>query len=115
MSSTASGTRPVDLTETARREAVRLMQDQDEGIGLRLSVVGGGCSGFSYNLDFTRSRPGDNVVEFEEGLKVFIDPKSFLYLKGTQLDYEGGLTGKGFTFRNPNATNTCGCGESFSV
>lgn len=105
----------VHLTEAARAQVARLVGQEEEGVGLRLAVVGGGCSGFSYNLEFTRQKPGDNVQETEEGVPVFIDSKSLLYLKGTELDFEGGLSGKGFAFRNPNASNTCGCGESFSV
>jgi iron-sulfur cluster assembly protein len=79
-------------------------------------VKGGGCSGLSYEVEFGLSEPGDHIMEFpEDGLRVFIDPKSLLYLKGSELDYQGGLQGKGFVFGNPNAGNTCGCGESFSV
>ncbi|MBI4403988.1 MAG: iron-sulfur cluster assembly accessory protein [Deltaproteobacteria bacterium] len=82
--------------------------------GLRIAVVGGGCSGLSYKLDFEKeSRPDDKVFE-QEGVKVFVDPKSFLYLNGLEVDYKGGLTGSGFTFNNPNAQKGCGCGSSFS-
>ena len=106
----------VDLTESARKEVRRLLdQENQEGSGLRLAVQGGGCSGFSYQVEFTRQAPGDNVKEFPEGFRVFVDPKSFLYLKGIVVDHQGGVSGKGFVFRNPNAENTCGCGESFSV
>ena len=83
--------------------------------GLRVGVVGGGCSGLSYKLDFQdSSKPEDKVFE-QDGVKIFIDPKSFLYVKGLTLDYSGGLNGVGFTFTNPNATKSCGCGTSFSV
>ena len=106
----------VDLTETARREVRRLLADEhQEGLGLRLAVKGGGCSGLSYQVEFTRQEPGDNVKEFPEGFRVYVDPKSLLYLKGMVVDHEGGVSGKGFVFKNPNAQNTCGCGESFSV
>ena len=106
----------VSLTDAARDEVVRLLsQETAEGLGLRLAVKGGGCSGLSYETAFTRQEPGDNVVELDEGFKLFIDPKSLLYLKGVELHHEGGVSGKGFLFRNPNAENTCGCGESFSV
>ena len=106
----------VELTDAARREVVQLMADENqEGLGLRLAVQGGGCSGLSYKVEFTRQEPGDNVREFSEGFRVFVDPKSFLYLKGMVVDYQGGVSGKGFVFSNPNAQNTCGCGESFSV
>lgn len=82
---------------------------------LRVSVVGGGCSGLSYKLDFDNEpKPNDQVFEFEE-VKIVTDLKSFLYLVNTELDFSDGLNGKGFHFKNPNATRTCGCGESFAV
>ena len=82
---------------------------------LRVSVVGGGCSGLSYKMDFdNQSKPTDQVFE-DKGIRIVVDKKSFLYLVGTELDYTGGLNGKGFVFNNPNASRTCGCGESFSV
>jgi iron-sulfur cluster assembly protein len=82
---------------------------------IRVSVKGGGCSGLSYNLDFdNETKPGDQ--EFDNGeVKVICDLKSFLYLAGTELDFSDGLNGKGFNFINPNASRTCGCGESFAV
>ncbi|BAV08998.1 iron-sulfur cluster assembly protein [Filimonas lacunae] len=87
----------------------------DPSYFLRVSVVGGGCSGLSYKLDFdNESKPGDQVFE-DKGIKVVTDLKSFLYLVNTELDFSEGLNGKGFYFNNPNATRTCGCGESFSV
>lgn len=105
----------VSITPKAREEIIKLVKAESKpGIGLRLGVKGGGCSGLSYDLQFTPEEPGDTVVEHDE-YKVYMDPKSLIYLKGMQLDYEGGLQGKGFVFRNPNATSTCGCGESFSV
>lgn len=82
---------------------------------MRVSVVGGGCSGLSYNLDFdNEEREGDQIFD-TEGAKIVCDMKSFLYLCGTELDFTDGLNGKGFNFINPNATRTCGCGESFAV
>lgn len=82
---------------------------------LRVSVVGGGCSGLSYKLDFDNEpKPDDQVFE-DNGVKVVTDLKSFLYLCDTTLDFSDGLNGKGFHFNNPNATRTCGCGESFAV
>ena len=82
---------------------------------IRVGVKGGGCSGLSYDLSFdTDMKEGDRVFE-DKGMKVVVDKKSFLYLIGTELDYSGGLNGKGFVFNNPNANRTCGCGESFSV
>jgi iron-sulfur cluster assembly protein len=85
----------------------------EEG-GLRLGVMGGGCSGLSYSIKFdTRSRERDRVYEFD-GVRVFVDPKSFLYLHGMTLDYEETLMRQGFNFINPNSTHSCGCGSSFS-
>jgi iron-sulfur cluster assembly protein len=105
----------VQLTDAARTEVKRLLDERtEEGLGLRLAVAGGGCSGLTYKLDFGLQQPGDNVLE-DDGFRVFIDPKSLLYLKDMQVDHQSGLRGKGFVFNNPNAQNTCGCGESFSV
>jgi iron-sulfur cluster assembly protein len=90
---------------------------QTEGVdksGVRLGVKGGGCSGFSYVIEFDNPRDGDNVLE-QDGLRFYMDRKSAIYLKGILLDFRGGLKGKGFVFQNPNASSTCGCGESFSV
>jgi iron-sulfur cluster assembly protein len=85
----------------------------EEG-GLRLGVMGGGCSGLSYSIKFdTRPRERDRVYEFD-GVRVFVDPKSFLYLHGMTLDYEETLMRQGFNFINPNSTRACGCGSSFS-
>jgi iron-sulfur cluster assembly protein len=83
--------------------------------GLRLGVMGGGCSGLSYSIKFdTRPRERDRVFEFD-GVRVFVDPKSFVYLHGMTLDYEETLMRQGFNFINPNATHSCGCGSSFSA
>lgn len=83
---------------------------------LRVRVVGGGCSGMSYKLDFEAVPPAaaDRIFE-QNGVKLVIDQKSLLYLSGTELDFSGGLNGKGFVFSNPNAKRTCGCGSSFST
>ena len=106
----------VVLSERAQREVRSIFDRQDIGKekGLRLSVVGGGCSGLSYEMDFSEQRPNDTTIDFD-GFTVLLDPKSTIYLKGITLDFQDGLQGKGFVFSNPNATNTCGCGESFSV
>ena len=105
----------VKISPLAYDEVKKLVTEEDKkGLGLRLSVKGGGCSGLSYDLSFTPEEKGDNVTE-KDDFKVYIDVKSMIYLKGMLLDYEGGLQGKGFVFKNPNATSTCGCGESFSV
>jgi len=90
-------------------------ENKPEGAFIRVGVEGGGCSGLSYKLEFDSVlKEGDQVFE-DKGIKVVVDKKSFLYLVGTELDYSGGLNGKGFVFINPNASRTCGCGESFSV
>ena len=82
---------------------------------VRVGVKGGGCSGLEYKLSFdSEIKAGDEVYE-DKGVKIVVDMKSLLYLYGTELDYSGGLNGKGLTFKNPNATRTCSCGESFSV
>lgn len=105
----------VTLTENAQVEVRRLIAEQNKpGIGLRLGVKGGGCSGFAYKLEFDQKKEGDVVVPYGD-VNVFLDKKSTVYLRGITLDFQKGLTGKGFVFNNPNATNTCGCGESFSV
>lgn len=85
-----------------------------DGVGLRLGVVGGGCSGLSYEMEFSEPRESDNVL-VRDGISILLDPKSTIYLKGITLDYQDGLQGRGFVFQNPNARNTCGCGESFSL
>ena len=82
---------------------------------VRVSVTSGGCSGLTYNMQFdNQSQPTDEVFE-DKGIKLVVDPKSILYLLGTELDFSEGLTGKGFYFNNPNASRTCSCGESFSL
>jgi len=106
---------PILLTPAAIDAVKNAIKAEGEpGDGLRISVVGGGCSGYQYNLDFDKeSRMGDIVLE-RDGVKVFIDPISAGYLKGTVVDYLSGLSGTGFKFSNPNAKRTCGCGNSFS-
>lgn len=105
----------VSVTEAAIEELYRLAATEGAGKpGVRLGVKGGGCSGFSYLLEFDHPREGDNTLD-EGGIRFFMDRKSSIYLKGIVLDFRSGLKGKGFVFQNPNATSTCGCGESFSV
>jgi iron-sulfur cluster assembly accessory protein len=90
-------------------------EKKDPGFwGLRVGIEGGGCSGYQYKLDLTERQPDDNVYERGEA-KVFIDPRSLLFLGGSTVDYVESLTGAGFTIRNPNVSGTCGCGTSFSV
>jgi iron-sulfur cluster assembly accessory protein len=84
------------------------------GYGIRVGVVGGGCSGFQYSMDFENAeKDGDSVFE-QDGVKLYVDPMSSMYLQGVTVDYVVGLQGAGFKFVNPNARNTCGCGQSFS-
>ncbi len=85
-----------------------------QGYGIRVGVVGGGCSGFQYSMDFeNQEKPGDLAFE-QDGVRVYVDPMSSMYLQGVTIDYVVGLQGAGFKFNNPNARNTCGCGQSFS-
>jgi iron-sulfur cluster assembly protein len=107
------------ISDKAKAKVHQLMSDagvvNDPSYFLRVGVVGGGCSGLSYKLDFdNESKPMDQVFE-DNGIKVVTDLKSFLYLVNTTLDFSDGLNGKGFYFSNPNASRTCGCGESFAV
>ena len=105
----------ISLTQNAIAEVKRMVEKENKpDVGLRLGVKGGGCSGLSYFMNFDAKKDKDNEFDFE-GLRVFVDPKSFLYLKGTTLDYADTLQDKGFKFINPQANKTCGCGESFSV
>lgn len=106
----------ITVTEAAKNQANHLMsQDGKDGYFIRVGVKGGGCSGLMYELDFDNElKEGDQVFE-DNGIRVVVDKKSYLYLIGTTLDFSGGLNGKGFVFVNPNADRTCGCGESFSI
>ena len=85
------------------------------GHGIRVGVVGGGCSGFQYSMDFENAQRDGDVVIDQGGLKLYVDPMSSMYLQGVTVDYVTGLQGAGFKFHNPNARNTCGCGSSFSA
>jgi len=104
------------LTDKAIQQVKSLLaRDKLAGHGLRISITDGGCSGFSYKLDFEKDqRSGDTVLEFDD-VRVYVDPSSVPYLKGTVIDFVSGLYGGGFKFSNPNATGTCGCGTSFSA
>ena len=108
----------IQLTENAVSEVkrIRIADPANANAHLRVQVVGGGCSGMSYKLEF-ESTPvveSDRVFE-KDGVQLVVDKKSLLYLTGTELDFSGGLNGKGFVFNNPNAKRTCGCGSSFSA
>jgi iron-sulfur cluster assembly protein len=107
----------ITVTENAKNHAIDLIKSENRPLDtfIRVGVDGGGCSGLSYKLEFDNQiKEGDQMFE-DKGIKIVVDRKSFLYLVGTELEYTGGLNGKGFVFNNPNANRTCGCGESFSV
>ena len=105
------------VSETAKSKIDQIRKDEkyDDKYFVRVSVKAGGCSGLSYDMEFdNQDRDGDEVYE-DKGVKLVTDVRSLLYLVNTTLDYSDGLNGKGFQFVNPNATRTCGCGESFAV
>lgn len=106
----------LELTSTAVSKVKEILGQQDpQPKGLRVAVVGGGCSGFSYQMNFENDTNGiDRIFNFD-GLQVFVDQASLMYLKGTKIDYVETLEGSGFKFDNPNVKTTCGCGSSFSV
>ncbi|WP_080054176.1 HesB/IscA family protein [Spirosoma aerolatum] len=107
----------VTVSEIAKNKIIELRQKDGlaDEYAIRVAVQGGGCSGLMYDLQFDATQqPTDHVVE-DKGIKILVDRKSLLYLAGTELDFSDGLNGKGFQFKNPNATRTCGCGESFAV
>lgn len=107
----------IQVTDKAKEKLIQLRKEEgnaDENI-IRVAVQGGGCSGLMYQLDFdSEIKENDKIFE-NQGIKILVDKKSMLYLLGTTLDFSGGLNGKGFQFINPNASRTCGCGESFAV
>lgn len=107
---------PIALSEQAGREIRKIMTTKQipEGYGLRIGVRGGGCSGMSYILGFDKKREHDAAFVIDE-IPVYIDKRHGLYLMGTTVDYHDGLDARGFTFDNPNATTTCGCGSSFAA
>ena len=107
----------ISITERAAQEVRRIISEQKlpDSTALRVGVKGGGCSGFSYTLGFDDQVSETDQVQEIEGIRIVCDPKSFLYLNGTQVDFEDNLMGRGFKFGNPNASKTCGCGESFTV
>ncbi len=107
----------ITVTNAAKSEVKRMFQEHDLSDSvLRMGVRGGGCSGLSYTLGFDKEvSEYDKVFQLEDGVKVVVDMKSFLYLKGTELDFTTDLIGGGFKFNNPNARKSCGCGSSFQV
>ncbi len=114
---TATAEHPVIITQKAV-DMVKITRDQEDiesSFGLRVAVRGGGCSGFEYALDFEEEERANDLVYYQGDLKVIVDPISARYLKGTEIDYQLGMSGAGFKFSNPNAAGTCGCGSSFTV
>jgi len=105
----------VTLTPVAIAKVKEILSERKEEAGLRIAVIGGGCSGFQYQMTLDREPQADDKVIDVEGLKVFIDNRSLLYLNGTQVDYVDGSNGSGFKFDNPNAQANCGCGECFEA
>ena len=103
----------ITLTEFAASKIKTLLLEKEE-TGIRAGVQGGGCSGFTYKLEFDNQKESDRVIE-SHGVELYVDPKSYLYLMGTEIDFIDNLNQSGFKFVNPNAKRTCGCGESFSV
>ena len=106
------------LTERAAREIKTILEQQSltpETTYLRLGVKGGGCSGFTYSLDLSQSKDENDEEDKDNGIKMICDPKSYLYLNGTTIDFKDELMGRGFVFSNPNASGTCSCGSSFST
>lgn len=108
----------IEVTETAVREIKTIVEQQEldtEKVRLRVGVKGGGCSGFSYMLDLTEQQDENDEMFEQHGIKVVCDPKSYLYLNGTTIDFRDEVMGRGFVFNNPSATSSCGCGSSFSA
>ncbi len=107
----------IQITDKASEQLKKLRVDEghSENANLRVSVKGGGCSGLMYDLTFDEAVTASDDVFEDKNFKVLVDKKSLLYLLGTVLDFSDGLNGKGFEFKNPNASRTCGCGESFSI
>jgi iron-sulfur cluster assembly accessory protein len=116
MSETTTTTAPalVSVTEQAASEIKRLLAEESGKTGLRLEITGGGCSGMSYGLSFDTQQEKDHVIQAHD-VNVYIDPKTAIYVKGTTLDFQSGLEGRGFSIKNPQAKSSCGCGKSFSV
>lgn len=108
----------IKVSEQAKNKVIELMQDDGFNPSqdyIRVGVKSGGCSGLSYDLKFDKETAEEDKIFEDNGIKIIVDKRSFLYLVGTTLEYSGGLNGTGFVFNNPNANRTCGCGESFSL
>jgi len=110
---------PITLSESAAKEVKSIIKDQglpEEATRLRVGVKGGGCSGFSYMLDLVEDAPTESDEQLESnGVKIVCDMKSYLYLNGAEIDFKDEVMGRGFVFKNPNATSSCGCGSSFTA
>ena len=105
----------ITLTPGAIAKVKSILAERKEEMGLRIAVIGGGCSGFQYQMTLDRDPREDDKILDMEGLKVYVDTQSLLYLNGTNVDYVDGSDGSGFKFDNPNAKAACGCGESFDA
>lgn len=107
----------INVTEKAKERIIALRKEEGktENHNIRVAVQGGGCSGLMYELKFDSTIEDTDEIFEDNGIKILVDKKSLLYLLGTKLDFSDGLNGKGFQFINPNASRTCGCGESFAV
>ena len=106
----------IGISNSARDRLLHLLDKKEgENTYVRVGVESGGCSGLSYKLDFDNTKDDDDELVQDNGISLLVNKKSFLYLVGTTLDFSDGLNGKGFVFNNPNASRTCGCGESFSL
>ena len=106
----------IKISNSAKERLLYLLdKDTEKNQFVRVGVESGGCSGLSYKLDFDHSKSDEDELIEDNGIKLLVTKKSFLYLVGTTLEFSDGLNGKGFVFNNPNASRTCGCGESFSL
>lgn len=107
----------IQVSEQAKEKLLALMKEEGHpaAVFVRVGVTSGGCSGLSYDLGFDTEKQADDKLFEDNGIQILVNKKSFLYIIGTTLEYSGGLNGKGFVFNNPNASRTCGCGESFAV
>ena len=105
----------IKFTDKALKQIDNLLSKKDKGSFFRIAIKGGGCSGFQYNLSFDLWGDGDVVFDVKDIFKIIVDKRSFLYVAGSQINYQDGLMGNGFAIENPKANSTCGCGESFSI
>jgi iron-sulfur cluster assembly protein len=108
----------IQVSDTAKKKIIALMQEDGFDAAtdyVRVGVKSGGCSGLSYDLKFDKTKDENDKIFIDNEITIAVEKKSFLYLAGTILEFSGGINGKGFVFNNPNATRTCGCGESFSL